>query len=482
MPSVAAGKRSAGRGRQKTLILGTPSAKQKLFLTDRHLHLCYGGARGGGKSWAVRTKAVLMCTKWRGIKVRIVRVSYPELEKNHIRPLRQQLKGISQYNEQKKRFSFRNGSTIEFAYCASDKDLDRLQGAEFDVIMLDEATQLSEYQIRTFQACLRGVNDFPKRMIYTCNPGGQGHAYIKRVFVDRQFTNDERPEDYTFIQALPQDNDALMKAQPGYIRQLEALPPKIRDAWLYGRWDIYEGMAFEEFRDDPEHYIDRKWTHVIEPFAPPPEWRIYRSYDFGYSKPFSCAWWAVDYDGVLYRIMELYGCQTDPVSGQRLPDEGLKWSVDRQFAEIQRIEREHPWLAGKRIDGVADPAIWSAEGSGISIAEVATQYGVFFEPGDHNRIAGWMQVHYRLQFDADGRPRMYFFRNCRDIIRTMPQMMYDPNRPEDIDSKLEDHAMDECRYMCMARPVKPVQAEEPEVFVPDPLDMLGGSGRGRYYL
>lgn len=427
-----------------------------------------------------------MALKYPGIKQLIVRRTYPELINNHINQLRVELLGIARYNDKDKVFKFTNGSSINFMYCAKDTDLDRLQGVEYDIIYLDEATQLTEHQMKTISACLRGANDFPKRIYYTMNPGGQGHTYIKRIFIDRKFEEGEDPDEYTFIQSLVTDNKVLMEKQPDYIKQLEALPPKLREAWLYGRWDIFEGQFFEEFRETPDPakaaeegcevedlLMQRRWTHVIEPFEPDHGWTICRSYDFGYNKPFSCAWWAVDYDGVLYRIMELYGCT-------KTPNEGLKWTPDKQFAEIAKIEREHPWLRGKQINGVADPAIWDAS-HGESIAEVAARYGVHFVPGDHERIAGWMQVHYRFQFDDEGYPRMYIFSNCKGFIRTIPGLMYSDTKPEDLDTDGEDHIADEVRYMCMSRPVKPIVAAEPEtIFTSDPLDMLGDARkRGR---
>ena len=468
------------------LTIGQPSPKQVQFLTADTKFVGFGGARGGGKSWSVRTKAKLMALNYPGIKQLIVRRTYPELINNHINALRVELLGIARYNDKDKVFVFSNGSRLNFTYCAKDNDLDRLQGVEYDVIYLDEATQLSEHQMKTISACLRGANDFPKRIYYTMNPGGQGHTYIKRIFIDRKFEDGEDPKDFTFIQSLVTDNKVLMEKQPDYIKQLEALPPKLREAWLYGRWDIFEGQFFEEFRETPDPakaveegcevedlMMQRRWTHVIEPFEPEPGWTICRSYDFGYNKPFSCAWWAIDYDGVMYRIMELYGCT-------KTPNEGLKWTPDRQFQEIARIEREHPWLKGKKISGVADPAIWDAS-HGESIAEVATRYGVYFVPGDHERIAGWMQVHYRFQFDDEGYPRMYIFSNCKGFIRTMPGLMYSDTKPEDLDTDGEDHIADETRYMCMSRPVKPIVAQKPEViFTSDPLDMLGDARkRGR---
>jgi hypothetical protein len=166
----------------------------------------------------------------------------------------------------------------------------------------------------------------------------------------------------------------------------------------------------------------------------------------------------------MYRIMELYGCTQNP-------DEGLKWTPDQQFKEIARIEREHPWLKGRQIEGVADPAIWDAS-RGDSIADTADKYGVYFTPGDHERLAGWMQCHYRLQFDENGYARCYIFDNCKGFIRTIPLLMYDEHKPEDLDTKMEDHIADEWRYMCMSRPVTPLKPVEQKVILSDPLDQF----------
>ena len=448
----------------RTLDLGRAQPKQTLFLKDKHRHIAYGGARGGGKSWAVRTKSKLLAFRYPGIKILIVRKTYKEMQNNHIEQLTAELAGFAKYNRSDKMFRFPNGSTISFGYCANEGDLGQYQGAEYDVVFIDEAGQLQESWIRKINLCVRGTNGFPKRTYYTLNPGGPGHAYFKRVFVDRNFNPDEDPDDYFFIQAKVEDNKALMDTQPDYLRELENLPPTLRAAWKDGRWDVYEGQFFEDFRDVPEHYKDRRWTHVIEPFDIPDGWTICRSYDFGYGKPFSCAWWAVDYDGTIYRIMELYGCT-------RTPNEGVKWTPDKQFEEIHKTEMQHPWLKGKTIIGVADPAIWDAS-RGESVADTAARYGVFFTPGDNERIAGWMQCHYRLQFDEDGYPRMYVFNTCRAFIRTIPLLIYDEHKVEDLDTTMEDHVADEWRYFCMSRPIKPIRAVKEQRILFDPLDMM----------
>lgn len=434
-----------------TEIRIAPSEKQKEFFRARKKYVAYGGARGGGKSWAVREKARMLGLRYPGIKMLLVRRTYPELEANHIAPLQEMLHGLAKYNQQKKRFTFVNGSTLKLGYCDTDKDAMQYQGQEYDVIFIDEATNLRESWLRKITACMRGVNGYPKRTYYTCNPGGEGHGYIKRLFIERRYEDAENAGDYDFIQALVTDNTALMRSDPSYIKVLDALPGKLRDAWRYGLWDVYEGQFFEDFFDRPEHYGDRRYTHVIDPFEINPRWTIYRSFDWGYSKPFSCGWWAVDFDGVLYRILELYGCGRDA-------NEGVKWTAQKVFAEIRRVENEHPWLKGKEIIGVADPAIWGAD-SGPSIAEEAARQRVYFSKGDHARIPGWMQCHYRLAFDAQGFPRMYVFKNCRAFIRTIPLLMYDEHVPEDLDTEGEDHVADEWRYMCMARPIKPAMMQ-----------------------
>jgi phage terminase large subunit len=460
--------------------LPTPSPKQELFLMDEHRHVGFGGARGGGKSWAIRLKAVILALLFAGIRIMIVRKSYPELLANHVKPLKEMLKvgtkdEIAKYNTANKEMRFPNGSEILFRYCDTEQDVDRYQGTEVDVLFLDEATQLSEEQIKKLCACVRGANDFPKRTYYTMNPGGKGHGYIKRLFIDKKYESGEYPENYSFIQSLVTDNKALMESNPEYIKELESLPPKLRQAWLEGRWDVFEGAFFEEFRATPEPQkchdagiteeialAEHRWTHVIKPFDIPKEWKIYRSYDFGYGKPFSVCWYAVDYENRAYMILELYGCTGTA-------NEGVRWTAAQQFDKVLEIEREHPYLKGKRIQGVADPSIWDGS-KGISVAEEAEKRQLWFDKGINDRIAGWMQIHERLKFDENGYAMLYIFENCKDAIRTLPLMMYDEHKPEDLDTDLEDHIADSLRYFCMMRPIAPRKIEEKKKPMYDPLN------------
>ena len=443
-----------------------PNVKQKIFLADTHRHVAYGGARGGGKSWAVRVKALLLCLRWAGIKILIVRKTYKELTNNHIVPLQQMIPAdVARYNKTEKVFTFVNGSTIWFGYCNNDSDLDQYQGAEYDVIFFDEATQLQEAWIKKINLAVRQPNGLPKRTYYTCNPGGVSHNYIKRLFIEKKYEEAEIPENYSFTQALVTDNKVLMEMSPEYKAELEALPPKLREAWLYGSWDIFEGQFFEDFIDMPEHYDDRRWTHVINPFDIPDGWKIYRSFDWGYNRPFSCMWFAVDYDGIVYHILEFYGCRKGS------PNEGIKWTPPQVFAEIHRIETEHPWLKGRKIQGIADPAIWDAE-TGESIADTAAKHQVFFSKGDHQRIPGWMQCHYRLAFDENGFPMFYVFKNCENFIRTIPLLQFDEHKVEDIDTDGEDHIADAWRYFLMSRPIKPRTTPKPDEYYNSPLHTI----------
>ena len=480
-------KGARNKAKRRQLVLTQPTEKQALFLAAKAKHIGYGGARGGGKSHIVRDKAKRLCLRYPGIKVLIVRRTMPELRSNHINVLKKDIPvSIARYNQAERTFFWANGSTIKCDYCDNDGHLMHFQGCEYDVIFLEEATNLQQSWIEAIVVCCRGVNDFPKRIYYTFNPGGPSHGYLKRLFIDRKFQNDENPDDYIFIQARVTDNVFLMESQPEYISFLKNLPPKLRAAWLDGCWDVFEGQFFEEFRIEPDRKkcieagisleqakTEGRWTHVIKPLdlnsGNRRGWKIYRSYDFGYAKPFSCAWWAIDYDGTMYRILELYGCT-------KTPNEGVKWTPDQQFQEIAKIERQHPWLKGKNIQGVADPAIWD-KSRGESIADTAAQYGVYFVPGDHERIAGWMQCHYRMQFDENGYARCYIFEGCEGFIRTIPLMMYDEHKMEDLDTSMEDHIADEWRYMCMSRPVKPMKPVERKTILSDPLNQFTDKGR-----
>ena len=306
----------------------------------------------------------------------------------------------------------------------------------------------------------------------TANPGGIGHAWVKERFItaakpletiwEKRIVEKPDGSKYTnwmsriFVPSSVFDNQALLDNDPNYLARLASMPEAEKKALLYGDWNSFSGQYFAEFRDNPDHYKDRRFTHVIDPFDIPKHWKIYRSFDWGFYRPYSCGWWAVSEDGIAYRILESYGCTGTP-------NEGVRWTPDKVFSEIHKIECEHPWLKGKKIIGVADPAIWRSD-TGASIAETAMKYGVYFTKGDNQRIPGWLQVRYRLQFNELGIPRMYIFNNCRATIRTLPTLIFDDAKVEDLNSDGEDHAADEIRYFCQSHPIAPRIAPTPDGF------------------
>lgn len=460
-----------------------PNPKQYAFLKCKKRHVAFGGARGGGKSWVVDFKIALLGRRFGrpdeyspGIKMCLIRRTLKDLERNHLNQLKLLLGKMAKYNANDKLFLFRNGATLQLAYCDNDGDADHFQGIEYDIIIIEEATQLQPEWIKKIAASCRGINDFPHRIYYTCNPGGPGHGYIKRLFVDRNFEGDEIPEEYEFIQAKVTDNKVLMENSPEYVNFLRNLPPKIRSAWLEGSWEIYSGQYFNEFVNDPDHYRDRHFTHVVDPFPIRRHWTIYRGLDWGFFRPFSVGWYAIDEDGVMICFKELYGVQKS--GHESLPNEGVQWPPEKVFQTIAEIERTDPDLKGKEIIGIADPAIFKSQ-TGISIADTAAECGVYFQPGDNTRLAGWMQCRYRLQFNDMGIPRFYVFNTCREFIRTITTLQHDDRNVEDVQTDGEDHIADQWRYVAMQNLIR-AYVEEPEyqpAYGDDPLNMFGGGRR-----
>ena len=290
-----ANKKARNNSGAVNLALGDLNPKQKQFCQARSRYVGYGGARGGGKSHVVRIKAIGGAMTYPGIRILIVRKEYPELEQTMILPMRKLIPAeIAAYNATMHMFFFSNGSVIKFGHYSSGDDVE-YQGQEYDWIFMDEATQFTEYQFRTLGACLRGATKFPRRMYLTCNPGGVGHMWVKRLFISRQYQNGEKAEDYTFIHATVDDNPQLLEASPEYVQMLDLLPDDVRAAWRYGDWDALAGTFFPEFRAE---------THIIKPFwRIPAEWKKYRAFDYGLDM-FACLWIAVDFDGRCYVYRE----------------------------------------------------------------------------------------------------------------------------------------------------------------------------------
>ena len=462
-----------------------PQPRQVEFLSRWEDEALYGGAAGGGKSDALVMEATrqVHIPHYKGL---ILRKTYPQLTELIEKSLKYYTRAFpnARYNASEHTWRFPSGAKIVFGSMQHTKDKLNYQGKAYDFIAFDELTHFT-YEEYIYLSSRNRPNG-PGTRCYiraTANPGGIGHGWVKDRFITAappmtticedveielpNGTKEKRSRSRIFVPSSVFDNQALLDNDPGYITRLASLPEAERKALLYGDWNSYSGQFFMEWRDNPEHYRDRKWTHVIEPFDIPDYWPIYRSYDYGYAKPFSCGWWAIDREGIMYRITELYGCTGEP-------NVGVKWNPNEQFRRIREMEDTHPYLAGKHIQGVADPAIFNAQ-SGESIAETAAKAPnyIYFEKGDNTRIPGWMQCHYRLQFDENGKPRMYVFNTCKNFIRTIPTLCYSTTHYEDLDTEMEDHIADEWRYMCMTRPVKAIVREQKlRPLGDDPLNMI----------
>ena len=366
--------------------IGKPNPRQIEFFKARARFIAYGGARGGGKSWAVRKKAAGLALSYPGAGILIVRRTFPELRENHILPMTADLAGIARYRDADKSFTFPGGSRIVFGYCSSESDVLQYQGQEYDVIFMDEATQFTEFQFTTLTACLRGANDFPKRFYLTCNPGGVGHAWVKRLFIDRRYKKTEHPEDYVFIAANVYDNHALMEHDPDYVRMLENLPEEQRRAWLLGQWDIFEGQYFAEF--------DRN-VHVCRPHGIPAHWRRYVTLDYGMDM-LAALWVAVDEQGraVVYR--ELYEGR-DNGKGENGQGHIIS-AAARRLLEANGGDEVQAWLA--------PPDLWNRrQDTGKSAAELFLENGVPLTKTGNSRVAGWLAVREFLAPGPGGQAR-----------------------------------------------------------------------------
>ena len=406
-----------------------PNPKQMEFFKSSARFTAYGGARGGGKSWAMRRKFVLLALRYSGLKLLLLRRTFAELEGNHILPLQSELQGIAKYSSERRMFIFPNGSMIKLGYCDSDKDVYQYMGQEYDVIGFEEATNFTEYQMEFIKTCNRTVRpDFKPRIYYTCNPGGVGHEYIKRLFIDRNYRKGENPDDYYFIKATVYDNYALMQANPEYVSNLESLPEHLRRAFLNGDWDVVEGQYFREFSRE---------KHVVDPFVLPIAWKRFRSIDIGFNDPTCVLWYAVAPDKRIYVYREIY-------------------QVPSSAAELAALIKQ---CDGKDIISytVGSVDMWNKHGlkdvfGGECVAETLCKLKVPVVKADNNRLNGWARIRESLLDAPDGRPYLQIFSNCNNLIRTLPVLFFDPNDHEDVSDHCEDHAAESLRYGLMSRP------------------------------
>ena len=425
------------------LTLGeTPNPRQLEFFRSRAPHTAYGGARGGGKSWSMRTKFIMLAERYPDLNLLLLRRTLQELRENHIVPLQKLLYGVARYKETDKVFIFPNGSRIKLGYCDAESDSLQYQGQEYAVIGMEEATHFTEQQREDLTLCNRSPrDDFEARMYYTCNPGGVGHAWVKRLFIDRDYREDEHPEDYLFIPARVYDNKVLMTKNPGYIRKLEALPPEKRRAMLDGDWNVFTGQFFKGWREA---------VHVVEPFRIPDHWLRFRAIDYGFDR-LACLWGTSDEHGNLYIYQEW--CISDLTISEAVKGI-LARSTGREFCTYAPID-----LTSKTHD------------TGVSRAETFATCGLPLTIVKNSRIDGWNNMAEWLKLPEDGSPpRLRIFANCRELIDCVPKLQHDKNKVEDCATEPHNvtHAPDALRYMLDGRPLatEPLPVEPVSPFAP----------------
>lgn len=387
-----------------------------------------------------------------GIKILIIRRTYNELRENHIEPM---VKMVSQqlatYNGSIYLMRFENGSTIKFGHFNGDSSELEYQGQEYDWIFMDEATQFTEHQFRVLGGCLRGVNNIPKHFYITCNPGGIGHKWVKRLFIDRNFkTNcanpeeNENPNDYKFIFALVEDNRLLLESSPAYVQMLSSLPEKMRAAHRYGDWNAMSGAYFDEFSDT---------KHIIEPFQIPNGWRRYRAFDYGVRDMFACMWVAVDESGRCYVYREF-------LMGEDLDIDGAHGLIVPDAAEAMhdntRID-EHIDIT------FAPPDMWLTQSiGGKCAAEEFMVNGISVVKASNNRVQGHMQIKQMLADMPDGKPQLLFFKTCPHIIEDLSAIQADERNPNDCAKQPHGitHSVDALRYFCISRTMPAIIEQE----------------------
>lgn len=422
------------------LDIGELYPKQIEFCKATNKYICYGGARGGGKSHVSRIKMILLALNYPGIQILLLRRTLKELRENHVLQLQKLLKNIATYKDNTKEFIFPNGSRIVLGYCDNEKDVLQFQGQAYEIIVLEEATHFTEFQFQTLTESNRMSGNmntkFNPRMYFTCNPGGVGHQWVKRLFIDKNYINEENPDDYKFIPAQVFENKYIMENDPTYIKTLENLPEDRKKAMLYGNWDVYDGQFFPEF--------DRN-VHVIEPFIIPDTWNKYIALDYGLDM-FAVVFVAVDTYGKSYVYNEIYKSNL---------------IVSEAIQILKSVMRKSTFK------GIyAPPDLFNRNrDTGKSTSELFYDAGIEFNKASNDRISGWLNVKeflkiYNTRNEQTGEQykdsKIKIFNNCINLIRCIPQLQHDEKNCNDVATEPHEitHIPDALRYYCVSHTYK----------------------------
>ena len=405
---------------------------QTQFLAADEKDVLYGGAAGGGKSYAMLVDPLRYAHK-KAHRALILRRSMPELREliDKSRELYPQAFPGCKFREVEKVWNFPSGAKIEFGFLERDADVYRYQGQAYSWIGFDEITHLpTEFGWNYLASRLRTTDPEIKTYLRcTANPGGIGAHWVKKRYVDSNSPNESFIGDdgltRKFIPARLTDNPYLAK-DGIYEQMLMSLPPVQRKQLLEGNWDVNEGAAFVEF--DPD-------IHIVAPFSIPITWERIKGIDYGYASESACVWGAMDkVDGTLIIYRELY---RKGLTGYDLG------------CIITDMEMEDPLS----VPGVLDTSAWARTGTtGPTVGESLVKQGHKLRRADKNRIQGKIQIHEYLKVQPNGRPRLQIFNTCPNLIKELQSIPLDKRNPEDVDTHAADHAYDALRYLIMSRP------------------------------
>ena len=418
--------------RDSKVIFHPNEGPQTEFLAADEKDVLYGGAAGGGKSYAMIVDPLRYAHR-PAHRALILRRSMPELREmiDKSRELYPQAFPGAKFREVEKLWNFPSGAKVEFGFLERDADVYRYQGQAYSWIGFDEITHLpTEFSWNYLASRLRTTDPEIKTYLRcTANPGGVGSHWVKNRYIQPNDSNKSflGTDGLTrkFIPAKLADNPYLAK-DGIYEQMLKSLPPIQRRQLLEGNWDVAEGAAFVEF--DP-------LNHVIPPFALPVHWERLKGIDYGYASESCCLWGILDInDNTLIIYRELY---RKGLTGQELG------------AIITDMELEDPFS----VNGVLDTAAWAKTGTtGPTVGEELLKAGHKLRRADKNRVQGKIQIHEYLKVRENGRPKLQIFNTCPNLIRELQSIPLSKTNPEDVDTHASDHAYDALRYMIMSRP------------------------------
>ena len=425
----------------------TVTKKQKLFIDASESEVLFGGAAGGGKSYGQTVDSLIFALKYPGSKQLVLRRTFAELDKSLIRTsLAVYPKDIFLFNSSSHTGKFKNGSIIDFGYCATENDVYQYQSAEYDCIRFDELTHFTEAQYVYLISRVRGANSYPKQIKSSTNPGGVGHGWVKARFVDpsppkTSFVGDDGMK-RIFIPSLIDDNSFLVKGDPAYKERLLALPERERKALLLGDWNIFDGQYFTEFKQS---------EHVCAPFEIPKDWRKYRTVDYGLDRAV-CLWIAVSPDKKAYVYREF--CESN------LPIGDFAAQIVKNTPPSEEIYAT-----------LAPPDLFSrTQETGKTKAAIFGEHGVSFTKTSNDRETGWLSIK-ELLIDRGEGARLKIFAFCTELIKCLPALTVDKLKPSDCSNEPHNitHAPDALRGFAIfyANPAPPAATKTYSRWTPD---------------